>query len=503
MNAWDKSVRMGSLGLALILCLAWATPLQAFLAKTEITFDDIIERARKRAQEEYRAPSAALPESLMALDYDDYRRIQWQRDETLWAQDHLRFELQLFHPGYLFKQPVRIYEFTATHAQEIPFTPAFFQYDTDLKLDERKLREDIGYAGFKLLFPLNDSSKFDEVISFLGSNYFRALGAGQRYGKSARGIALNTGLPVPEEFPDFREFWIRKPEFGSMGVMVYAVMDSPSVAGAYAFRVVPGEETVVQVESVLFFRKVPERVGLAPLSSMYWYSEVEGRPQGDFRPEVHDSDGLLVQNAAGEWLWKPVLNDGGVREYALELESPQGFGLVQRDREFGHYEDLEAYYQARPSVWITPSVDRWKSGKVVLVELPTDNEYQDNIVSFWEPDQKPVVGEPYRFSYKLEWTQSVPNEDRMPVVANRRQETDTGTRWVLDFEDGDMEGGAGAPEVVASVPDGVAVKSQVIANPMLPGWRVILDVRGHGDGRIQCKLTRDGAIVSETWWTQL
>ncbi|MCB1122656.1 MAG: glucan biosynthesis protein, partial [Verrucomicrobiae bacterium] len=310
---------------ALWLGFAWIGSLHGQYAKKSTTFSQIVEEAEKLSSKPYRPTKPRLQEEFLELDYDAYRKIHWNPKRSLWAEDDLNFRLEFFHPGYLFKTPVQINEFTESHIQNIPFTPEFFLYG-DLEQNPRRISKRAGYAGFRLLFPLNEADKFDEVLSFLGASYFRALGSGQRYGKSARALALNTGLPVPEEFPEFTEFWIGKPDYEATQVKVFGLMDSPSVAGAFQFDIQPGKETIIDVESVLFFRNAVEWTGLAPLTSMYWYGEnYLGRP-ADFRPEVHDSDGLLVQAEDG-WHWRPLVNNGQMRRFTLGGQGIKGFGL--------------------------------------------------------------------------------------------------------------------------------------------------------------------------------
>lgn len=477
--------------------------LQAQYAKKSTTFSQIVEEAEKRSGKPYQPVKPQLREEFLELDYDEYRKMHWNPKLSLWAEDDLNFRLEFFHPGYLFKTPVQMNEFTGSHIQNIPFTSEFFEYG-DLDLNPRRISRRAGYAGFRLLFPLNEAGKFDEVLSFLGASYFRALGAGQRYGKSARALALNTGLPVPEEFPEFIEFWIGKPEFASTRVRVYGLMDSPSVAGAFQFDIQPGVETIIEVESVLFFRNKVEWTGLAPLTSMYWYGENHlGRPV-DFRPEVHDSDGLLVQTADG-WEWRPLVNDGHQRRFTLGGEGIQGFGLMQRDRGFEQYQDLEAWYHARPSVWITPR-ETWDVGHVELIEFPTDHEYFDNIVAAWVPETKPTPGEPYSFSYRLGWSGNSPEAPNLARVSatrvGRDPEGEPGSLFVVEFADPNAlpqwEEAKLQPEVTAAAPATVR-EVKLLRNPFGPGWRITFRVNGDGPAELACRLLYEGRTVSENW----
>ena len=258
----------------------------------------------------------------------------------------------------------------------------------------------MGYAGFRLHYPLNTTEYYDELISFLGASYFRALGKGQKYGLSARGLAIDTAVQTGEEFPVFKEFWLKKPLRKDSNITLYALLDSPSVAGAYTFIITPGLNTTVDVDAVLFPRKPIGKLGIAPLTSMYLFGENSKNRFDDHRPEVHDSDGLLVWNGNDEWLWRPLDNSKYLRVSSFSDNNPKGFGLMQRDRKPEHYMDFEAMYEQRPSVWVEP-LDDWGKGVVQLVEIPSVQEIHDNIVAFWIPNQKIEPGKEYRFRYML------------------------------------------------------------------------------------------------------
>ena len=378
--------------------------------RVEIGFGYVEERAREASTKPFVKPrdERPLPEALKALNYDDYRRIQFRRDIAPWKDDNLNFHLHFFFPGYSYLDSVILHEFTKTHAQRIRFMQNLFQIDPGI-LRDVSLPEDLGYAGFRLTYPLNQPDKFDELAVFHGASYFRMLGKGMAYGLSARGLALNSGMPgVPEEFPIFTEFWIGKPTGNIHEITLYALMNSESVAGAYQFTIKPGEATDCRVQATLFFRKIPELIGLAPMSSMHWFGENSRSKPDDFRPEVHDSDGLAIRSSTGECLWRPAQNDQAtlhqnVFQFVKDNESVTGFGLLQRDRQYSNYEDPEANYHIRPGLWVVPE-GSWGPGRVHLVELSAHNETDDNLVAMWQPRDPPKVGEPFRFAYRLYWT---------------------------------------------------------------------------------------------------
>jgi periplasmic glucans biosynthesis protein len=378
--------------------------------RVEIGFNYVEEKAREAAGKPFVKPrdERPLPDALKALDYNQYRRIQFKRDQAPWKDENLNFHLHLFFPGYSYVDTVLLNEFTKTHAQRIRFMQNLFQIDPGV-IPNITLPEEMGYAGFRLNFPLNNHGQHDELAVFQGASYFRMLGKGMAYGLSARGLALNAGLPgVPEEFPIFTEFWIGKPLGNAQDITLYALMNSDSVTGAYQFTIKPGEATEARVQATLFFRKVPQLLGLAPMSSMYWYGENTRVKPDDFRPEIHDSDGLAIRSKAGECIWRPVQNDPNklnqnVFQFVGNDDSVTGFGLLQRDRDYQSYEDVEANYDKRPNLWVVPE-GNWGPGRVHLVELSAHDETSDNLVAMWEPRDPPKAGEPFRFAYRLYWT---------------------------------------------------------------------------------------------------
>lgn len=378
------------------LLLGWAILVLPFRASAaDSVFPEVVRRAQESAAGPFQPNETKLPEILRGLNYDTYRDIIFRRERGLWHNDRQPFEVQFFHPGYLFNHPVQIHEVVAGETRPVPFSPKYFRYpDFDLAplADESAL----DFAGFRLLYPLNHAG--DEVISFLGSDYFRALARNEVYGLSARGVAINPGENLPEEFPDFREFWLCRPAPGAKEEKFFALLDGPSVTGAYRFVVRPGKETVVEVEAHLFFRQPVPVLGIAPLTSMFWRGEDDPPLPNDPRPEVHDSDGALI--GATDWhALRPVEKP---TTQTWPFASAPDFSLLQRDRAPAHYRDREAHYERRPSVRVEPLGD-WGKGMVRLLQLPTKNEYSDNIVLFWQPEKPPQKGDALEFRYRLHW----------------------------------------------------------------------------------------------------
>lgn len=374
-------------------------------APNEPVFAEVIRQAKAAAAAPFQPNESTLPEILRRLDYDSYRKITFRRDQALWHDAGEPFEVQFFHPGYLFNHPVQMNEVVAGEVRPLSFDTKYFRYP---ELDSSSLKDDsaLGFAGFRVLYPLNQRGKLDEVISFLGSNYFRALGRGQVYGISARGVAINTGDKVAEEFPDFREFWLCRPAPNEKQMQFFALLDGPSVAGAYRFIVRPGADTVVEVDTHLFFRQPVKTLGLAPLTSMFWRGEKEPRSPNDKRPEIHDSDGVMI----GMKEWHPLRAVTQPATQRFPQPHATAFALLQRDRNPAHYRDREAHYERRPSVRVEPSGD-WGAGAVLLFQLPANNEYNDNVVVFWQPQDAPKAGEELTRSYRLHWFTEESNKE--------------------------------------------------------------------------------------------
>ncbi len=477
----------------------------ATVARADSSFDFEILRhhAKELAARPYAAPKKQVPDWLLKLNYDEFRQIRFDPNRSWWRRDDLPFELQFFHPGFLLNNTVQISEVRDGRSVPIAFDPKFFIYD---HLKPGPLPSTMGFAGFRLLYPLNKAE--DELGAFQGASYFRVLCKKAVYGLSARGLALNTAEEGGEEFPTFTEFWIERPGREAKTLTVYALLDSPSVAGAYRFLISPGSDTVVQVRGTLFFRKDVKTVGLAPLTSMFWHGENTNVSTDDFRPEVHDSDGLMLFTGAGEWLWRPLTNPGAVRVAAFHDVHPQGFGLLQRDRNFEHYQDLEASYHQRPSVWVEP-VGNWGAGAVRLVEIPTPDETNDNIVVFWAPDKLPPIGEPFEFEYRMHWFEDQIRPPAGYAVATRHGRTKTHEpdleRFFIDFAGPYLskQGPDPAIEPVVTVGTGAQLMNTVVQkNPYNGTWRVAFAIKPDGSGKpveLRCFLRKSPHVLTETW----
>lgn len=484
---------MGALPLALAAGPALAARSMGF------GLEDVAVLARRRAATAWRPPAADLPADLARLSYDDYRDIRFVPGQALWAREKLPFQLQFFHRGGFFKDRVDLFEIRDGRAAPIAYAPEQFTFQRGRPAG---LKPDLGFAGFRIHARLNRPDYFDEVGVFLGATYFRAVARDILYGLSARGLAIGVG--GVEEFPAFRAFWIERPGPGATDLTVLALMDGPSAAGAFRFVVTPGAVTLFDVTARLFPRVDLDRAGIAPLTSMFLYGVDPTRRFDDFRPQVHDSDGLLVANGAGERLWRPLLNPRALQASAFEDRDPRGFGLSQRERDFSAYQDLEARYERRPSLWVEPH-GAWGPGQVRLVEIPSISETDDNIVAYWAPRAPLRAGTEARFAYRLHWGPEIA-ADALARVSGWRtgQGGQPGgpapgarRRYVIDFDAAD---GAGLTAAVAS---SAGVVSQVVLHPNPPsaGQRLSFefDPAGAPAADLRAQLYRHGNPCTEVW----
>ncbi len=485
------------------------------------TFAAVVRRAQELAAADYQPDRPALPDYLADLDYDQYRDIRFDRDESLWKAEGLPFQMQFFPRGFLFKDRVTVNVVADGVSQVVPFRHDLFDYGRNQVPDE--MPADLGFAGLRLLYPINRDDVFDEVVVFLGASYFRGVSKGLNYGITTRGLAIDTGLPTQEEFPIFREFWVFKPTSDAVDITVFALLDSESVTGAYSFVIRPGIETVMDVKARLFVRRSVEKLGIAPLTSMFFHGENTDRFMDDFRPEVHDSDGLLVVNGTGERIWRPLVNPLGLRVSDFVAENPRSFGLFQRDRDFRNYEDLEAHYQNRPSALVEPIGD-WGRGVVELVEIPSDAERYDNIVAYWMPELKPEPGEELKLEYRLRFAQ----DPEAGLLGGRAISTRIGAagtdildssqrKFVVDFAGeslaqrapkSGLEGETETEiEAVVTSTSGELSKPIVQWNPHTQGWRLFFELKpdGREPADLRAFLRQGNDVLSETWsyrWVQ-
>ena len=458
--------------------------------------------------------------------YEEFHNILFRSENAYWKKENLPFSLEFFPLGWLYNRTVTISEVVNGKEQEIEYTKDFFTRVYDKQGKEIEIPH--GFAGFRIHGPLGPAPGKNEFFVFLGASYFRALAEGLGYGLSARGLALNTVHPKEEEFPLFTRFWVVRPAPGALTLTVYALLESDTCTGAYQFDITTGGNTRAVVHATIFMRKSIEQCGIAPLTSMFWYGENSYPKPQDYRPEVHDSDGLLIADRSGEWLWRPLALSPEIRHCSFQTNAPLGFGLMLRDRDFANYQDIGARHETRPSLWVEP-LNNWGDGSVHLVEIPTNTEYMDNIVAFWVPKKPTLAGDRIDASYRLTWFRD--NENLPPlgrVIATRRTSTMVKSdreitsslpgidyrhlqEFVVDFSPikGVPLDESRRPDIIFEHGPGVEVINKfVVANPATQGWRVFLILK-FADGKtpfeLNLKLTYYGKVVTEKWnylWQQ-
>jgi glucans biosynthesis protein len=499
-----------------LAAVLWAGQARAF------SLDDVTARARDLVEKPYTAPVSNLPPVFSGMQFADYQKMQPRADRFEWRDLSTPFRLNFYHQGMHFNAPVRINEINGSEVREIRYDPERFDFG-NLSFD-KGATSTLGYAGFRVMYPINQEGKDDEIMSFLGASYFRVIGKGQVYGLSSRGLAIDTAPPGGEEFPDFREFWVQRPGPQDGQLVIYALLDSPRATGAYQFILTPGgKDAVVDVQANVFVRGDIRTLGIAPLTSMFLYGpNQQSDLKRNFRPAIHDSNGLAIQTGSGEWLWRPLNNPKSLAISAFSVENPKGFGLLQRGHEFWRYEDLKDRYDLRPSAWIEPHGD-WGKGKVTLMEIPTPDETNDNIVAFWTPDAPPQKGQMLQFAYRMHWTTDEPalhgqdnawvrqtfHTDGEQLQANLIRQLDGSSAFLIDFEG----------PVLAKLPADAAVNAQVSVgdnaellestvqrNPAIKGWRVTLRVKVKNPAlpvEMRAALAQGDKPLSETWSYQL
>jgi len=471
-------------------------------------FQNVVSMAREMATEGYLSTSPALSKELRDLNYDQLRDIRWKNEYTLWRREGSPFQVRFFHPGSHEDRSVEIYTLPDSPSVPLRYSPDFFDFGKNV-LKERP-PESTGYAGFRVHYPLNKPDVLDEVLAFKGASYFRVPPKGLIYGLSARGLALDSGIDNrPEEFPVFTKFWLKRPEGFGHTMTIYALLESKTVMGAYQFELELGDETIMHVKAVLFFRRKAENAGYAPLTSMFWFGENTSNTFGDFRPEVHDSDGLLMQRQNGEWVWHPLAWAGQKQLNVFEDARPKGFGLLQRDRDFNHYQDLEALYNKRPSLWVQP-LKGFDKGAVKLIQLHAKNEFEDNVVAFWNPAEPPPLRQAIELEYVLRWygdTNDLPPIGRCVSTRVDDQDKPYYRHFILEFAGGQLNKIKATDLTEANI-DATSItgagitEKKVEWNDFNKTWRVSFFAglpENQKPNEVICRLLFNGQPVTETW----
>jgi glucans biosynthesis protein len=472
------------------------------------SFERLKQEALALARRPFRPQPAPALQLVNAIDYDAFGQIVFRPEATLWGGNPGYGGVRFFPMGRAAPAPVAMYVVSGGEARPVTYSPSLFDIPADSPLHQ--LGAQAGFGGFRVM----NADHTTDWLAFLGASYFRSADPFNQYGLSARGLALDTATPQPEEFPSFTAFWLERDP--SDRLVVYALLEGPSVTGAYRMAHERSPAGLVQDVSVqLYFRKAVERLGVAPLTSMYWYGQTDRTPANDWRPQIHDSDGLSIWTGAGERIWRPLINQPRVLTNSFVDQTPRGFGLMQRDRNFADYEDDGVFYERRPSAWVEPVGD-WGRGSVQLVEIPTSGEADDNIVAFWTPEAPVTAGQAFDLRYRLHWVAAEPipagaakvvatragqgGRPGLPAPAGRR-------KFVVDFA-GDTLNGLGRQsgvEPVVTLSSGQPIDPVAYPVEGHPLWRLMFDVALEPNATLDLRayLRRGGDALTETWIYQV
>ena len=485
MTKIDRRAMIAATSAALLL----PRPLFAQAGSDSFSWDILVAKAQRLA----RAPYRETPHHPGArnVNYDALYQARFREDRTIWGNLPGDTGVQLFPLSASAEQPVEIALVEKGRATPLPYDPTIFDAPADNAV--RKLGPNAGYAGFRVM----NAARNGDWLSFLGASYFRSPGATKQFGLSARAIAINTSIQGKEEFPRFTHFWLERT--GPSSLTVYALLDGESITGAYRFASTLTPQGVRQdVDTALFPRRTIRELGLMPMTSMFWYDQASRSTRTDWRPEIHDSDLLGLASTDGSFHARPLINPSAPRVDVFAERNPRGFGLLQRDRTFDHYQDDGVFYERRPSLWASPRKP-FGPGEVRLYGFPTTSEYVDNICSYWTPAASPRPGRRIDASYRLDWSSARSHAGPgIPILENvwTGQAGEAGVdRVIFDFSGVAQDA---KPEIWVDLSDGTLARKggyPVLHQPGL--YRVALDIRRNSgkptDIRVQLR-SGDGLL---------
>jgi glucans biosynthesis protein len=471
---------------------------------------DVAKMARNLSKQPYKAPSAPLPDEFASLTYDRYVEIKNKPNTAIWATDRVGFALEPLHRGFIFSTPMQINLVENGAVRTLRYDPSLFDFG---HVTPPANLPDIGFSGFRVLQGHADGS-FTQVAIFQGASFFRALARGQNFGTFSRALSIRIADPIGEEFPIFRAVWIEMPSLASNALVIHALLDSDSVTGSYRFTMRPGDATIIDTECTLFPRTAIEHYGLATMTATSLLGPIDRRRSDDIRPAVGELSGLQMLTGHGEWLWRPVSNRDTLQISAFVDENPSGFGFLQRDRDFNHFQDDDQHWELRPSIWIEPIGD-WGKGNVTLVEIPSVSEVNQNVIAYWQPTAALAAGSETSFAYRQFWCWSPPSSPTSASVVDSRGGRTPGApansrrrRFLVEFT-GDMFANAQNASDIApnlKVAPGTVIGIRTFLSRERKSFRVLFDVDPASETYIELRLLlqMQGNPISETWlyrWT--
>ena len=480
---------------------------RSFALGETVPFDPgmVTEAARSLSKRPFKPLAADIPGMFRDLSYEQYAAISERPGTAIWAADNTGFSIEPLHRGFIFSSPMEISLVADAKARRIIYDQAFFDFG---KLAAPSNIGDLGFSGFRVL--AQGPGGFSERAIFQGASFFRALAPGQTLGTMARAMSIKTADPRGEEFPAFRSVWIERPTLAAGALVIHALIDSESVTGAYRFTVRPGDATIIDTECALFARVAVDSLGLATMSATHLSGVIDERRDDDLRPSVSEVTGLQMLTGKGEWLWRPVANRGTLQISTFVDENPRGFGFLQRDRNFEHYQDDDQHFETRPSLWIEPIGD-WSAGGVQLVEIPSDSETNDNIIGYWKPRQPLAAGSETFFAYRQFWCWNPPEQPPLAIATQSRSGRGSSSkrrRFVVEFT-GDILSApenSAAPKPNLSAAPGSIVALRTFTSADKKSCRVLFEIDPGNESYCEMRLVleAEGKPISETWlyrWT--
>ncbi len=467
----------------------------------------VTEEARRLSKQAFKAASADIPEPFRNLNYEQYIAIRRRPEAAIWAMENIGFALEPLHRGFIFSTPMQINLVADGQARRVIYDPALFEFGP---LAPPANLGDIGFSGFRVLAAQGDG-KFFELASFQGASFFRALARGQNLGAMARALSIRMADPRGEEFPAFRTVWIERPTLAENALVLHALIDSESVTGAFRFTIRPVEATIIDAECTLFARVAVDNFGLATMSATHLSGAIDDHSRcDDLRPNVSEVTGVQMLTGKGEWLWRPVSNRDTLQISTFVDENPRGFGFLQRDRNFDHYQDDDQHWEARPSVWVEPIGD-WDLGGVQLIEIPSDSEVNDNIIACWKPQRELAAGSEASFAYRQFWCWSPPESPSLAITAQSRVGRGSSPkrrRFIVEFV-GDILSLTQNTEIMKpnlSASPGTLISMRTFPSADHKSYRVLfeLDFGGETSSELRLLIEAAGNPISETWiyrWT--
>jgi periplasmic glucans biosynthesis protein len=467
----------------------------------------VVDAARALAKQPYKAPPTDVPGPFRNLNYEQYAAIRNRPGTAIWANEMVGFALEPLHRGFLFTAPVEINLVAQGEARRVQYNPNLYEFG---KLTVPGNIGDIGFSGFRILVPRDKAGLF-ELATFQGASFFRAAAPGQSPGTMARALSIKTADPRGEEFPMIRTFWIERPNLAANNLVVHALIDSESVTGAYRFTLRPGEASIIDTECTLFARAAVDNLGLATMSATALTSPLDHRHPDDIRPTIAEVGGVQMATGKDEWIWRPTSNRETLQVSTFVDENPRGFGFLQRDRVFDHYQDDDQHWELRPSLWIEP-IGEWGAGGIQLVEIPNDSEANDNIIAYWRPRQPLPAGGELAVAYRQFWCWSPPARPELATVTTSRSgraPNPKRRRFLVEFKGevfADPQPEQEVKPVLTAVPGSITQIRQFSSRDAKT-YRILFELDPGNDAFSELRLVLEsaGKPISETWlyrWTR-